>query len=287
MSKVSRQPDDSWQSEEVPTDVPMGNGGINYRSGVLFCAQGSLTEPGGIVFMESEPPYSTSTFIDSYHGRLFNSVNDLVLHTDGSIWFTDPIYGYEQGFRHKPQLPSQVYRFDPTSGDVRVVADGFGRPNGLCFSPDETTMYITDTDWIHGDGTGSDDARVSTMSVIHAAIEVSLRVLTCSSYAFDVLERHGSHFLANRRVFAMADCGIPDGIKCDTEGNVYSGCGDGVNVWSAGAKLIGKVMLPGGSANFCFTKKGELAVLGETRFWVVKINKSRQGALLANLGIDV
>ncbi|MTV80982.1 SMP-30/gluconolactonase/LRE family protein, partial [Streptococcus pneumoniae] len=79
-----------------------------------------------------------------------NSVNDLVTHRDGSIWFTDPTYGYEQDFRHKPQLPCQVYRFDPETGDIRVVADGFGRPNGLCFSPDEQTMYITDTDQIHG-----------------------------------------------------------------------------------------------------------------------------------------
>ena len=162
ISKISRQHDGSWQSDEVPAAVPMGNGGINYRSGVLFCAQGTLSEAGGLIYMETASPYAISTLIDSYHGRLFNSVNDLVIHTDGSIWFTDPIYGYEQGFRNKPQLPSQVYRFDPVSGDVRVVADGFGRPNGLCFSPDEATMYITDTDWIHG-GTGADPSRVSTM----------------------------------------------------------------------------------------------------------------------------
>ena len=85
----------------------------------------------------------------------------------------------------------------------------------------------------------------------------------------------------------MADCGIPDGIKCDMQGNVYSGCGDGVNVWSAGAVLVGKIMIPGGAANFCFMRKGELAVLNETRFWVVKINETREGALLANMRINV
>ncbi|KAK4539676.1 hypothetical protein LTR36_010439 [Oleoguttula mirabilis] len=269
ISKISRQQDGRWQSEEVPTDVAMGNGGINYQADVLFCAQGTKVEPGGLVRMKTSPPYSTETLIDSYHGRLFNSVNDVVSHTDGSIWFTDPIYGFEQGFRNKPQLPCQVYRFDPRTGDVRVVADGFGRPNGLCFSPDEETLYITDTDWIHGDGT-IDPMRASTI------------------YAFDVTERHGSHFLASRRVFAMADCGIPDGIKCDLQGNVYSGCNDGVNVWDAGARLIGKIMIPGGGvANFCFMRKGELALLNETRFWVVKISESRQGALLANMDIDV
>ncbi|KAK5119250.1 hypothetical protein LTR85_007864 [Meristemomyces frigidus] len=269
ISKVSRQRGGSWQSEEVPTDVPMGNGGINYQAEVLLCAQGTKTEPGGLVRMKPYPPYSTETLIDSYHGRLFNSVNDVITHTDGSIWFTDPIYGYEQGFRSKPQLPCQVYRFEPDTGDVRVVADGFGRPNGLCFSPDEQTLHITDTDWIHGDGT-IDPTRAGTI------------------YALDIIERHGSQFLANKRVFAMADFGIPDGIKCDLKGNVYSGCNDGVNVWDAGGRLIGKMMIPGGGVtNFCFMRKGELALLNETRFWVVKVSGDTQGALLANMKIAV
>jgi len=112
--------------------------------------------------MDPSPPFATRTLIDNFHGRSFNSLNDVVLHTDGSIWFTDPIYGFEQGFRPKPQLRSQVYRFEPVSGDVRAVADGFGRPNGICFSPDEQTLYITDTDWIHGDGT-TDEERARTM----------------------------------------------------------------------------------------------------------------------------
>lgn len=125
-----------------------------------------------------------------------------------------------------------------------------------------------DTDYIHGDGT-TDLSRVSTI------------------YAFDVISRHGSHFLANRRVFAMASSGAPDGIKCDLEGNVYSGCGDGVNVWSPGGTLLGKVVIPGGVANFCFARKGELLLLNETRVWIVNIDKKVQGALLKNMGIEV
>ena len=107
------------------------------------------------------------------------------------------------------------------------------------------------------------------------------------SYAFDVIERSGSQFLANRRVFAMADTGVPDGIKCDVQGNVYSGCGDGVNVWSPGGRLLGKIVIPGGVANFCFTRKGEMVLLNETRLWVVRISERRQGALLAGMGIEV
>ncbi|KAF3042794.1 hypothetical protein E8E11_005548 [Didymella keratinophila] len=134
------------------------NGGIIYKDGILFCTQGSLTTPGGLAYMPlpsnhtSSTSYSSKLLITSYHKRPFNSVNDVVIHSDGSIWFTDPVYGSEQGIRPPPQLPNQVYRFDPNTKGIRAVADGFGRPNGICFSPNEQTCYITDIDWIHGDG---------------------------------------------------------------------------------------------------------------------------------------
>lgn len=147
-----------------PDNVPMANGGVNYLDGIIFCAQGTLETQGGIVFMEAEPPYQTRMMVSSFHGRDFNSVNDVVGHSDGSIWFTDPIYGFEQGIRPRPKLPNQVYRYDPIHGSIRAMADGFGRPNGICFSPDEKTVYITDTDWIHGDGS-TDLTRASTMQV--------------------------------------------------------------------------------------------------------------------------
>ncbi|GAB7354579.1 hypothetical protein MBLNU459_g5027t1 [Dothideomycetes sp. NU459] len=267
INQLKRHPDHSWTREEISTDVVMANGGINYQDGVLFCAQGDQDSRGGLVYMAAQSPHSTETLLDSYLGKAFNSVNDVVVKSDGTIWFTDPIYGSEQGFREKPRLPNQVYRFDRTTGDLRAVADGFGRPNGLCFSPDETTLYITDTDWIHGDGT-TDDSRPSTI------------------YAFDVIKRSGADFLANRRLFAMADVPIPDGIKCDTAGNVYSGCGDGLNVWSPGGTLLGKIIVPGGVANFCFGRSGELFLLNEDKFWVARIAKTTSGALLAGMGIE-
>lgn len=156
--------------EEIHPDVLMGNGGVNYEDGVLFCAQGgpdNATQPSALVWMEARPPYGTHRVVSGFHGRAFNSVNDVVVHSDGSIWFTDPIYGHEQGFRPRPELPCQVYRFVPGKGadgkgSIRAVADGFGRPNGICFSPDEKTVYVTDTDWIHGDGS-TDLTRASTM----------------------------------------------------------------------------------------------------------------------------
>jgi gluconolactonase len=107
--------------------------------------------------------------------------------------------------------------------------------------------------------------------------------LTCYSYAFDVIRWHGSDFLSNRRVFAFADNGIPDGIKSDMEGNVYSGCGDGVNVWNAGGTLIGKIVVPGGVANFCFTRPGEIVMMNEKKLWLATISQKTEGALLAKL----
>jgi gluconolactonase len=136
-----------------PPGIDMPNGGVNYEDGILFCAQGSAQSgTGGIYFM----PRGTTApkpMVTNFHGRDFNSVNDIVVAKDGCIWFTDPCYGHEQDFRQKPKLPNQVYRYNPKNGDLRVVADGFGRPNGIAFSPDESIIYITDTDLIHGDGT--------------------------------------------------------------------------------------------------------------------------------------
>ncbi|CAK7204185.1 hypothetical protein SEUCBS139899_006939 [Sporothrix eucalyptigena] len=221
--------------------ILMGNGGVNYRDDkeVLFCAQGSMTQPSGLFAMETKPPYKTRTVITEFLGRPFNSVNDVVMYSDGSIWFTDPSYGYEQGYRPRPRLPSQVYRYEPDTGSVRAVADAFGHPNGLCFSPNEKTIY-----------------------------------------AFDVQYYSNSPFLTNRRLFAMADTGIPDGIKCDTDGNVYSGCGDGINVWTPGGVLLGKILVEGGAANFCFGRDGDLFILNETRLWRAKLGTGVKGALL-------
>ncbi|KAL5050530.1 hypothetical protein BDW71DRAFT_194303 [Aspergillus fruticulosus] len=153
--------------------------------------------------LSSEPPYTTTVLIAHFHGRPFNSVNDV-------------------RYRPPPQLPNQVYRFDPETGSILV--------------------YLTDTDWIHGDG-GMDDTRVSPF--------------IC---AFDLITHNNQPFLANRRVFAMTDSGIPDGIKCDLDGNMYSGCGDGVNLWSPGGKL-GRILVDRDVANFCFGRKSKIFLL--------------------------
>lgn len=162
ISKISLNGKEGPIQEEITPDIPMANGGVNYKDGVLFCSQGTREKPSSLIFMESDAPYKCVTILDSFYGREFNSINDVIVHSDGSIWFTDPIYGHEQQFRPKPQLPSQVYRYDPENRSIRVMADGFGRPNGISLSPDEKIVYVTDTDIIHGDGS-VDLSRSSTM----------------------------------------------------------------------------------------------------------------------------
>ncbi|GME25808.1 Six-bladed beta-propeller TolB-like protein [Neofusicoccum parvum] len=165
ISRLSKAADSTWSWTELPPSIAMPNGGVNHPATghVLLCSQGTPTAPSGLFLLDPANPAAPTPLLTHYHGRPFNSPNDVVVHpADGSVWFTDPVYGWEQGFRPPPALPGQVYRFDPAAGDVRVVADGFGRANGLCFAPDGATVYVTDTDRVHGDGT-VDDARASTM----------------------------------------------------------------------------------------------------------------------------
>ncbi|KAG6011003.1 hypothetical protein E4U21_000034 [Claviceps maximensis] len=262
--RQQQQPPVTVQVEEITTShVPMPNGAVNYKDGILFCAQGTMNSSGGLSWMESTPPYRSRYMLATYMpGRLpFNSPNDVVVHADGSVWFTDPVYGFEQGFRPAPRLPSQVYRFDPGKDSIRVVADGFGRPNGISFSPDQKILYVTDTDRVHGNGT-VDYARPSSI------------------YAFDIHTSAGQPFLTNRRVFAMPDTGVPDGIKCDLRGNVYAGCGDGLSIWSPGGDLLGKILVEGGVSNFCFGRAGEIFLLNEHRLLRARLASSIRGALL-------
>ena len=97
------------------------------------------------------------------------------------------------------------------------------------------------------------------------------------SYAYDVGDRAQAKFLMNRRVFAMADVGVPDGLKCDTAGNVYAACGDGLSVWGPNGVLLGKVLVPGGLATFSFGRKGELFLLNGKKLWVLRVADTVRG----------
>ncbi|TKX18850.1 hypothetical protein C1H76_8972 [Elsinoe australis] len=236
-------------------DVVNANGACAYREKVLYCSQGDRTTPSALVL--ADPQAGTSeVLLNNYHGREFNSINDVVIHHEtGDIWFTDPTYGWEQNFRPYPQLPSQIYRFRPSTGQIWCVADGFVQCNGLCFSPDYKRMYVTDTGAVQAHGMPGNGRNFSRNPRLPSTI-----------YAYDVVD----NTLVNRRTLAYCDDGVPDGINCDTRGNVYSGCGDGVHVWDSKGMLIGKILVGGCVANFNFVKGG-MWMLAEERLFFCKL----------------
>jgi gluconolactonase len=174
-----------------------------------------------------------TTLSDGYDGKRLNGPNDVVVRSDGSIWFTDPGYGslgHYEGEEGEMELSRNVYRIDPHSGETTLVADDFDRPNGLCFSPDEAHLYIADTGGSHTPD-GPKHIRVC--------------------------EVKGDR-LGDSRVFVDMGLGLGDGLRMDRDGNVWVGAGwvgegyDGVHCYAPDGDLIGRIHLPEGCANLCF-----------------------------------
>lgn len=158
------------------------------------------------------------TLVDHFAGKKFNSPNDAVVKSDGTVWFTDPPYGLPKG-ETKEQDGNYVYRFDPKTKVTTIVSREFDMPNGLCFSPDEKKLYVAD----------SGKPR-------------SIRVFA--------VRRNGT--LAEGEVFCQLNNGVPDGIRCDAQGRVFSSAGDGIHVFELDGTLIGKILVPESPANLCF-----------------------------------
>ncbi|KAH7347061.1 lactonohydrolase [Pyrenochaeta sp. MPI-SDFR-AT-0127] len=213
---------------------------------VLYCDQGDFDNYSALVSVDPVTG-SSEKILTSFLGRNFSSINDARQHpVTGDIWFTDADYGYFQHFRPAPTIPKQVYRFSPSTGEIAVVADGFNQCNGLEFSPDLKTLYVSDTGAVNFDRNFTRPATI---------------------YAFDVSEDHKS--LHGRRTFAYADVGSPDGVHTDTAGNVWAGCGDGVHIWNAAGKLIGKVWVGVESNNLAFLP-GAVLVFSNAQLWIVE-----------------
>jgi gluconolactonase len=224
----------------------MANGmALDQGGRLLVCEQGTRFDHGRVGRRDPRTGCS-ETVVDRWQGLRFNSPNDVVQKRDGTIWFTDPSYGFLQGFKDGPQLGDYVYRFDPRSGHLTVVADGFDKPNGLAFSPDESVLYIGDSGAIHGPGDYS--------------VRRPHHVL-----AFDV--REGRH-LTNQRLFAVTTPGFPDGIKVDAAGRVYASAFSGVQVFGPDGDLLGEIRLPG-AVNFTFGGAGGnvLFITADTAIW--------------------
>ncbi|NDJ53382.1 MAG: SMP-30/gluconolactonase/LRE family protein, partial [Chloroflexi bacterium] len=170
--------------------------------------------------------------------------------SDGTIWFTDPSYGYLQGFRPKPMVGDFVYRYDPHTERISVVADNFNKPNGIAFSPDESVLYINDS------GANQEPGNYYVDKPHHIL-------------AYDLLE--GRH-LINQRLFAVTHPGFPDGMKCDAQGNVYVAAFSGVQVFNPLGDLIGEIMVPN-TVNFTFGGPGNniLFITDDTAIWAATL----------------
>ena len=236
--------------ETVSRPSNMANGMCLDRDGrLVICEQGTKETNARIGRMDLQTR-KVETVVDQWRGLRFNSPNDVVVKSDRTVWFTDPNYGELQGFKGPSEVGAFVYRHDPRSGETSVVADSFNKPNGLAFSPDESVLYITDTGANQAPGT------------YFVGLPHHVR-------AFDV---HKGRHLRNGRLFAVVSPGVPDGIKVDVKGHVYTSSATGVQVFSPGGDLLGEIMAPGG-ANFIFggPKKDVLFILGDTRIWQARL----------------
>lgn len=193
---------------------------------------------------------------DSHAGRPLNSPNDVVVKSDGSIWFTDPpfgIVGHYQGEPARQELPANIYRIDGVSGDLTVVAEGVNGPNGLAFSPDEKLLYVI-------------ESRARPRNIL--VFQVQDDGVTLSRP--DVLLNAGS--------------GTPDGFRVDVDGNLWCGWGmgteelDGVRIFSPDGEAIGHIALPERCANLCFggTHRNRLFMASCTSIYSLYVNT--QGA---------
>ena len=192
-----------------------------------------------------------TVILDRFDGKRLNSPNDVVVKSDGSIWFTDPpfgILGYYEGERAEPELPTNVYRVDGQTGAATVVAGDIEGPNGLCFSPDERLLYVVES-----------RARPRRIRV------------------FDVVD--DGQKLARGRPFGDIGEGTPDGFRCDVAGNLWCGWGmtadlNGIVVFAPDGAMIGRIALPERCANLCFggRRRNRLFMAASQSIYAVYIN---------------
>ncbi|MBV1702461.1 MAG: SMP-30/gluconolactonase/LRE family protein [Hyphomicrobiales bacterium] len=229
----------------------------NYANGHTRDRQGRLVscEHGARRVTRTELDGSITVIADQYKGKRLNSPNDVVVKSDGTIWFSDPHYGimtnYE-GFKGAQELPCNVYRVDPANGVIEAVATDFNCPNGLAFSPDESRLYIADTGRMFG-------ADAQHIRVFHS---------------------DSAGKLSGGKTFHVIQLGCADGFRLDTQGNVWSSAADGVHCINPDGVLLGKILVPELVSNVCFggRAKHQLFITATTSLYAVTLN--REGAVL-------
>ena len=246
-----RFPLDAGRATVVRPQANAANGMTLAPDGsLLVCEQGSWYQPARISRVDRATGVAV-TVADRWGSARFGSPNDVVVHADGSIWFTDPSYGHLQGFRPRPALPDAVYRIDPVTGAVGVVDSSFDKPNGLAFSPDGSTLYVTDSGANHEPGS-FDPVRPHHVVALDLSDDGRVR---------------------SRRLFADIDDGFPDGVVTDVEGRVYVSSFSGVQVFAADGRRIGRIDLPG-AVNFTFggPHTNVLFITTDTAVWAAVLD---------------
>jgi gluconolactonase len=232
--------------DEATGHVGVFRSPANYTNGHTVDPQGRLVscEHGARRVTRTEHDGSITVIADSFEGKRLNSPNDVVVRSDGSIWFTDPAYGIEseyEGHKAEPELDRcYVFRVDPT-GEIRIVADDFDHPNGLAFSLDERRLYVSDT----------------------GVVPSHMRVFAVA----------GDRTLSGGEVFATCTEGAFDGFRLDDEGRIWTSAGDGVHCLHPDGTLIGKVLIPEAVANVEFggPKRHRLFICATTSLYSVHL----------------
>ena len=201
----------------------------NFSNGNTRDREGRLVtcEHGTRRVTRTEHDGAITVIADGYQGKRLNSPNDVLVASDGAIWFTDPHYGivsdYE-GMRAEQELPCNVYRADPLTGEIHAVLTDFNGPNGLVFSPDEKRLYVADTGRMFHDD-------------------------PCHIRVFDVGE---DWRLTGGKVFHGISPGCADGMRVDAAGNLWSSAGDGVHCIAPDGRRLGRILVPETVSNICF-----------------------------------
>lgn len=226
---------------------PCGN-----SNGNTVDRQGRLVtcEHSGRRVSRTEYDGSVTTLADRYDGKRLNSPNDVIVKSDGSVWFTDPAYGIDtdyEGDKAESEIGAcYVYRIDPGTGAIEAVITDMVRPNGLAFSRDESQLYVVDTGRTHG-----------------AHHPAHMRVFNIGTNG-----RPGSN-----RVFAEATAGLFDGFRLDADGRIWTSAADGIHCYDPDGTLIGKVLVPEVTANCVFggPKRNVLYICGTTSLYSVRL----------------
>ncbi|PPQ79292.1 hypothetical protein CVT25_002588 [Psilocybe cyanescens] len=270
----------------LPSSVQHVNGGTGpLGSSLVLVTDGFGSLPPSVVLVNPQAPYNATVLLDNFYGRQFNSMNDVKIHpTSKAIFFTDVSIGNIITIRPPPLMPNQVYRLDPNTRAVQVVATDFDLCNGIAFSADGKYAYVyvypsrcpqfrrsslQTAFHLHFIKFSTDSGAVTSISDVDQTRPATI-------YQFDVSPT--SQIFTNRRIFAYADTGVPDGITLDAAGNVYAGCGDGVHIWSPTGALLGKFFTGDVVANMQFAGDGRLVLLGGANVYMARI-AAREGSV--------